>query len=695
MSNNDTAEVFQMKMQTNRAIQILLAAVTATFLTVAYFQLRHISAQQSENLDLVQSVKGEYLVAGGYYAYNDLLTNERIIGDRNGHFLNISITGQDSASFNGFGFLTNIDIPANADFETLLYNYGPNIQVFFNITDGSPHGESFIYSLLLNGKTQNTIRVPLSKFTRNTWQEPDASEDGILDTKGIRQVAISIKPYSVMNIDVKSMGFSWGTPVHYILWFYILAALVGLTLIFRSGNFVFSGKHGSQVYAQRVLNRAAFIGIMGLATIVLFQKLLQSDTLFYALFGIFLSVIFIDEFVSVPKRVTPLWAFRYILVAVVFICLRTGSPTWSLMLGIAIVIGHSPYLTINKSRYMLLTIVPILAAWAFANRLIPLSANIPTLAITAISTLLAYFTVYSLKTTKEREDADKRHQLFEGIFEHTTDAILLTDTAGKIESVNNGFMRMLELSEKAIVGKPISAFLTGTAMENLSLQQGQYDVSLVDSNGKTHTALLRVHPLLNKQRVTGYILIAADITERKLMEERLQALSVEDGLTKLYNRRFFDECLGEEWLRAKRNKSPLSLLMIDVDFFKKYNDTYGHQAGDAVLVTIGALLNGLFRRTADKAARYGGEEFVIILPDTPEAGLHSLAERLHNSIRDKRIEHSSSLVAACVTVSIGGATVEPGADGNVETTGSFIKLADDALYRAKEEGRNRSVIAGR
>lgn len=135
--------------------------------------------------------------------------------------------------------------------------------------------------------------------------------------------------------------------------------------------------------------------------------------------------------------------------------------------------------------------------------------------------------------------------------------------------------------------------------------------------------------------------------------------------------------------------------MIDVDFFKNYNDTYGHPAGDAVLVTIGALLKESFRRPADKAARYGGEEFIIILPDTPEVGLQSLAERLHESIREKHIEHSSSKVAPYVTVSIGSATVKPGADGNAETAGSCIKLADDALYRAKDEGRNRSVIAGR
>lgn len=102
-ANHDAAEVFQVKMQTNRAIQILLAAVTAAFLTVAYFQIRHITAQQSENLDLVEFVNGEYLVGGGYFAYSDVLTNERISGGRNDRFLNITIAGQDSASFNGCG----------------------------------------------------------------------------------------------------------------------------------------------------------------------------------------------------------------------------------------------------------------------------------------------------------------------------------------------------------------------------------------------------------------------------------------------------------------------------------------------------------------------------------------------------------------------------------------------------------------
>ena len=164
-----------------------------------------------------------------------------------------------------------------------------------------------------------------------------------------------------------------------------------------------------------------------------------------------------------------------------------------------------------------------------------------------------------------------------------------------------------------------------------------------------------------------------------------------DGLTGVYNRRHFDERLAAEWARAMRNSAALSVVLLDVDVFKRYNDRYGHQAGDDCLHRVAAALKSGIRRPGDLAARYGGEEFVCLLPDTDLTGSMILARQLGAAVQALQIEHADSSVAPQVTVSLGVCS-----KSERTTTGSAAALmreADAQLYRAKADGRNRACGA--
>ncbi|UEP31417.1 MULTISPECIES: sensor domain-containing diguanylate cyclase [unclassified Burkholderia] len=181
------------------------------------------------------------------------------------------------------------------------------------------------------------------------------------------------------------------------------------------------------------------------------------------------------------------------------------------------------------------------------------------------------------------------------------------------------------------------------------------------------------------------IMLGTQLRRRMRAESELVLLARTDGLTGLNNRRSFGEVLDREWRRARRARSVFSLLFVDVDRFKAYNDTYGHQAGDDALAAVARCIGENIRRPADTAARYGGEEFVVLLPDTPETGAAQIAERIRAAIDELALEHAGS-EHGHVTASIGLASWTPEED---EEAGSVIKAADEALYYAKATGRNK------
>jgi diguanylate cyclase (GGDEF)-like protein len=179
----------------------------------------------------------------------------------------------------------------------------------------------------------------------------------------------------------------------------------------------------------------------------------------------------------------------------------------------------------------------------------------------------------------------------------------------------------------------------------------------------------------------------------KSANEQLTRMSMLDGLTGIANRRMFDLHLKREWRQAMRDKEPLSLILLDVDFFKLYNDTYGHQKGDQCLIAVAAALQQQARRPSDLIARYGGEEFAVVLPNTHAEGAMMLAEKARLAVQELRMEHSASTVCPFVSISLGVATRIPQIEHGASGMDSFLEKADEALYLAKHQGRNRVVRA--
>jgi diguanylate cyclase (GGDEF)-like protein/PAS domain S-box-containing protein len=192
--------------------------------------------------------------------------------------------------------------------------------------------------------------------------------------------------------------------------------------------------------------------------------------------------------------------------------------------------------------------------------------------------------------------------------------------------------------------------------------------------------------------IDGVVAIMRDMTEQKDLQDKLASLATTDGLTGLANRRAFDERLADEWARARRDGTQLSLLLIDVDHFKKFNDHYGHLAGDGCLRALARILSAHARRPADLAARYGGEEFALLLPNTGADGCVQVGEEIRDALRELAMLHAQNPPSRLVTVSVGAATGLP--SQTTTDCSALVAAADRALYAAKDSGRDRLVMSG-
>lgn len=204
-----------------------------------------------------------------------------------------------------------------------------------------------------------------------------------------------------------------------------------------------------------------------------------------------------------------------------------------------------------------------------------------------------------------------------------------------------------------------------------------------------HLALRRLHQQLEVQNER----LRQEISDRLAIEAALQTANKElerlahmDGLTQVANRRSFDHCLAQEWRRMAREQNPLTLILCDVDFFKGYNDTYGHQAGDDCLRNVAKAVSTVLKRSTDFIARYGGEEFAIILPNTSFVGAMHVATEMRAAVQAQEIVHCASSISQFVTLSIGISTVVPVIEVSPQ---SLLAAADRALYKAKLGGRDR------
>ena len=229
-----------------------------------------------------------------------------------------------------------------------------------------------------------------------------------------------------------------------------------------------------------------------------------------------------------------------------------------------------------------------------------------------------------------------------------------------------------------------------SAEDQTMLQSLADRAALAITNAKLNAENLRQAEELRQSNIVLEQRVAERTAELGEANERLQRLAIEDALTGLANRRRFNEVMDEEIRRARRSGQPFAMLLCDVDQFKRFNDHYGHQAGDGCLSSVGATMGQLFRRAGELPARYGGEEFAVVLPDTNAHNAMLAAEMLRKAVMALEIPHAKSDVAAYVTLSIGviSSKVDPNTDASW-----FIEKADEALYKSKSSGRNRAILA--
>ncbi|QGQ98539.1 diguanylate cyclase [Paenibacillus psychroresistens] len=298
---------------------------------------------------------------------------------------------------------------------------------------------------------------------------------------------------------------------------------------------------------------------------------------------------------------------------------------------------------------------------------------------------------------------DQQLRLYAKVIENTLQAILITDIEGKIIYANGAFLKQTGYELTELYGQTPRILKSGKQDNQyyhdlwetlLEIGQWQGELWNRDKNGRLFFEQISISAVKGEQGdVAYYVAISTDITTYKLEREKLeevnsvlQQLSSIDGLTSIANRRYFDENLEREWRRAIRKKTELSLIMIDIDYFKSFNDTYGHLSGDECIKTVAQVLNSSVNRPGDLAARFGGEEFIVLLPDTELEGAMKVARSIRATVEALQIVHAGSLINDYVTVSLGVATISPGVE---QTAKELVYAADQVLYEAKQNGRNR------
>ncbi|MFH2123738.1 MAG: diguanylate cyclase [Pseudomonadota bacterium] len=344
--------------------------------------------------------------------------------------------------------------------------------------------------------------------------------------------------------------------------------------------------------------------------------------------------------------------------------------------------------------------------WRMITMAVMLVVLVIILYIFRINRRLARSIMENRTTAAELAD---RERLWRTIINTSPDGITIASLDGIILQVSSRVSAMFGYdSVDEIIGRNIFDFFDPAwhARANIMIGElvkgthaGAVEFLMIRKDGGTFFIEINAEILRDDNgNPRALFFIERDITERKQAEElldeynqKLAALSITDGLTGIANRRHFDETLVQEYSRCARSGVKLSLILLDIDYFKAFNDTYGHIKGDECLRQIGKVIAGCAHRATDLAARYGGEEFACILPETDLNGAVSMAENIRQSIYALAIPHQGSKVADSVTASLGVLTVNCTVRQSIE---DILSLVDAMLYRAKSSGRNRVEVDG-
>ena len=307
------------------------------------------------------------------------------------------------------------------------------------------------------------------------------------------------------------------------------------------------------------------------------------------------------------------------------------------------------------------------------------SQTVPIIGKDELSQMAIIFNQMSLELKNTYDGLEMEHDKLTTIIESADEGIVVTDSLGDIVLINPAASLLLGKSQDQIIKEGFINILDDplTILNQVSQSEKEIKNTTVEYKGRILTVSARTIFSLEGNRV-GSAAMLRNITEEKLLENQLRELSTTDGLTRLFNRRYLDETLDTELSRATRYGMNLSIMMFDVDHFKRFNDDHGHDQGDRVLQTIGLLMKSTCRDT-DVPCRYGGEEFLIILPNTDKDGAMILAERLRHEVEITAVD------GLHVTISIGVASYP---NQEFKAYDKFIEAADKALYVGKEAGRN-------
>ncbi len=311
---------------------------------------------------------------------------------------------------------------------------------------------------------------------------------------------------------------------------------------------------------------------------------------------------------------------------------------------------------------------------------------------------------------KDKANLKQQEQHLKDIFGFAPIGIYHVDMEGKVVSANPEYAWMLGYESAEAVAEQITDFSSQIFFDKEKAGEFMFGVLEAEEVIRFRCRLKRkdnsfVWALCYAKathdesgRVDGFNGFSIDISdtvraeqELKKVNEKLKMLSVIDGLTQIPNRRRFDEYLDSEWKRHYRDKESISIVLCDIDFFKLYNDHYGHQGGDDCLQKVAGAIQECALRPADLAARYGGEEFVLILPNTNAKGALTVAERVRMNVAALQIPHAKSKIYEYVSLSLGVGTMVPGSGNSPE---DIVREADESLYLAKANGRNQSFCKG-
>jgi diguanylate cyclase (GGDEF)-like protein/PAS domain S-box-containing protein len=286
----------------------------------------------------------------------------------------------------------------------------------------------------------------------------------------------------------------------------------------------------------------------------------------------------------------------------------------------------------------------------------------------------------------QKEQADRLRMIVDSMDQ----GLLIIERSGRVQYANPACDRYLGYAAEELVGRSLADLVAQldsypdgcTAME--AIGDGTREVLIRHRDGRLRSMDLTMTPMHAADGL--FVALLHDITHHKQSEDALQRAAMLDPLTKIANRRHFDAFLEKEWQRAIRNAQPLSLVVLDVDHFKLYNDTLGHVAGDVCLQKVAQALQAHALRPTDLAARYGGEEFVLLFAETPHEAAARLAEAIRTTIEALQLPNPRSPTSPWITVSVGVATIVPTQLDQIE---QLFVSADRAMYAAKGAGRNR------